>query len=345
MNEATGNVSDATINGNTGTNAGTTSAPGIIGAARNFAGGNLANNTGTNTQSITVGNPASLDFGSDKRVTLEAWVRWSRVRPTAGTSFWRNVIMRLGGTISSNDELHLRIDNTDPYQYRAGAWIGGSDMGPLSTLSAAAYGDSLQWVHLVGVYDSVDAGSNVWRLYRNGVMVGEGFPGDMGPTGTGSWFIGSYATTAQRRFWAGDIDELRISMRQRSAAWVKLSYETQKAGQTAVSFSDTTVPPLALGRVLSTGGSLLSIERVGKGVLFQIGAEGAESFKLTVTDMQGHVVWQHAARGQGSHSVLWESSTKGGGQASSGIYAVRVVLMDSRGRVQSTAERKIPLLR
>src|SRR6185436_12237362 len=106
--------------------------------------------------------------------TLEAWVRWDRIRPTTGSTFWRNILMRQSGS----DELHLRVDGNTPYNYRAGVYISSTDYGPLSDQAASAYGDSAKWVQLVGVYDSVSATGNAWKLYRNGVIAGQDGEGD-----------------------------------------------------------------------------------------------------------------------------------------------------------------------
>jgi hypothetical protein len=343
MNEASGDVLDATANGNTGTNLRTTATAGMIGGGRNFGGPNSDNNAGASAtaQYITLGNPASLDLGTG-RLTLEAWVRWTRIRPTAGSTYWRNIIMRISG----GDELHLRIDGNSPYQYRTGAYLSSTDYGPLSPNPAASYGDSAQWVHLVGVYDSANASGNIWRLYRNGVMLAETSAGDPGPTGTGDWVLGAFATTANRRYFVGDMDEIRISRTHRSASWVKLSYETQKAAPVGVTLGDTETPPLALGNSpVQAGGLSFSSQRLNQGILFQVRGAGNAAVRLTVLDMRGREVWTRLERGAGDRSVVWNGSNRAGAAAPSGIYAVRASLVDAEGRVTATLEQKVPLMR
>jgi hypothetical protein len=340
MNEASGNIVDATSNGVVGTNNGTTATTGIIGGGRNFAGTNPGNNVTTGVQTISVGDPEGLDLGTG-RVTLEAWVRWDRIRPTTGSTFWRNIIMRQSGA----DELHLRVDGNTPYNYRTGVYISSSDYGPLSEQSAAAYGDSAKWVHLTGVYDSMSASGNAWKLYRNGALVGSGSEGEPNVTGRGTWYIGSWSGTNNRRFWAGDMDELRISKTHRSASWVKLSYETQKAVPTGVSLGDTLTPPLALGRVARTTGGSLSTQMSGQGALFHVQTGGAASFRLVVLDMRGREVWSQSVAGKGDQTVVWNGMSPSGALASSGVYTVRALLMDARGKVTGSLQKSLPLVR
>jgi hypothetical protein len=339
MNEASGDILDATANAITGTNNGTTATSGQIGGGRNFAGANAGNNVTTGVQTISVGDPAGLDLGTG-RVSLEAWVRWVNIRPTTGNVFWRNIIMRQSGS----DELHLRVDGNTPYNYRAGAYIANTDYGPLSAQSASEYGDSAKWVHLAGVYDSVSPTMNTWKLYRNGALVGQGSDGDPSVTDRGTWYIGSWSGTNNRRFWSGDMDEIRISKTHRTAAWVKLSYENQKTGQTLVTLADTLTPPVSLASALLRSEGLgLTARASGNGYLFQVRGVESGSVRLAVIDMAGREVWTRLSS-DGSRTFQWNGVAKSGMTVGTGVYAIRLAVLDSKGRTVATRELKLPLM-
>lgn len=338
MNEESGDIVDA-ANGIVGTNNGTTATTGHIGGARNFAGTNAANNVTTGVQTIQVGDPAALDLGTG-RVTLEAWVRWVNIRPTTGNTFWRNIIMRQSGS----DELHLRIDGNSPYNYRFGTYISNTDYGPLSEQTPSAYGDSAKWVHLAGVYDSVAPGLNAYKLYRNGALVGAGTEGDPIVSDRGNWFIGQWSGTNNRRFWSGDMDEIRVSKTHRTAAWVKLSYENQKTGQTLVAFADTLTPSVSLaGAARMQGGLALTARASGNGYLFQVRGVESGSIRLAVIDMAGREVWTRLSN-DGSRDIQWNGVANGGRAVGTGVYAIRLSVLDAKGRTTATRELKLPLL-
>ncbi len=247
MSEASGNVTDVTSNAIVGTDTGTTTTTGISGPARNFAGANAANNTLTNAQFINVGNPSALNIGGN--ITMESWVRWNRIRPTTGSSFYRTVIQR-NGTTGNTAEMFLRINNASPYLYQTGKYTGSADVLAASPSGPASYGDSLQWVHLAGVYDSVSNTNKAWRLYRNGVQIAASSPTTAaGPAATATgWSMGRFHnSTTSHRYWSGDLDEIRISAVPRSAYFLRLGYKNQKPGNIPLTDLAYTVPAPVYG--------------------------------------------------------------------------------------------------
>jgi hypothetical protein len=63
-------------------------------------------------------------------------------------------------------------------------------------------------------------------------------------------------------------------------------------------------------------------------------------------DMWGRTVWSHtAATAAGMNQVLWNGQANNGSLVSSGVYVVRVSLLDAANKVTATSERRIPLTR
>jgi hypothetical protein len=250
MSEATGDVNDATVNAVVGTNTGTTTTAGIAGAARRLAGTNAANTASEDgRQMIALGTPAALNFGGP--LTMSAWVRWLNVAPTEGTSSYRTALWR--GS-SGGGEVFVRIGTTgEPNNYYAGRWTGSASLTTSTTVTASAAADSATWIHLSGVYN----GSN-WSLYRNGVLAGQSPDDPDGPqTPPTAWHIGrsGIGTNLNSRWWSGDIDEVRISRVARSADYMKLTYESQKAAQKLTDIGVVATVPRAPTDVMATAGA------------------------------------------------------------------------------------------
>ena len=127
-------------------------------------------------------------------ITVEAWVR-----PTATDSI-RNVLSR-----GDNDgEVYLRILGN---QYQVGCYDGHDHYAAAPVLAT----DLGKWVHLAGVYDGT-----TWRLYRNGVPLAATADAVGAIATEPGWAIGM-TSDGRSRFFAGDIDEVRIWARSRNA--------------------------------------------------------------------------------------------------------------------------------
>jgi hypothetical protein len=120
-----------------------------------------------------------------------------------------------------------------------------------------------EWVHLVYAYQQGDT-----RLYVNGQLAGssleKGSPLNIRNPAR-MWLGGWY----NQFHFAGALDEVRISNVERSADWVKLSYENQKRNQTFVG----TLPPR--GTTLSTTPEAVTLEE-GRSTTVTAQAGGAE---------------------------------------------------------------------
>jgi hypothetical protein len=132
-------------------------------------------------------NPALSITG---QISLEAWVR-----PTA-TDGIRDIVAH-GYTLSPAAEVYLRINNG---QYQVGSWDGADHYAG----AAVPASDVGTWVHVAGVFDG-----NSWRLYRNGILLASKADPKGAVAVAQDWGIGVAGDGAER-FFAGDIDEVRI---------------------------------------------------------------------------------------------------------------------------------------
>ncbi|OUC13834.1 MAG: hypothetical protein B0A82_15090 [Alkalinema sp. CACIAM 70d] len=161
---------------------------------------------------VQLGNPAGLNF--DGPITIEAWVRPAVVNDL------RNIIAH-GHRVSPNAEVFLRVNNG---RYEVGSWDGRNYL----TSAPIPPEDLGAWVHLAGVYD----GQN-WRLYRNGVQISQ-TQGDRGAMAIpdADWAIGARGTGTER-FFQGQIDEVRIWKRARTAVEIQADRNRSLSGREA----------------------------------------------------------------------------------------------------------------
>jgi hypothetical protein len=205
LNEAAGDVFDATGNRNTGMNEGTTSGPGIIGAARVF---------GNNR--ITLGTSRTL-CGLTDSITVSGWLNTIQVSPTS-ISVIRN---QNHFTALQFDSGHAwtSMFNTLPYQWTSVIfrWNGVFNDG--------------QWHYFVSRFK---AGSGC-RVYRDGELLAENNTDTAALTSTTVSFILG-AAERNVEYYLGYLDEIRIERNCRSDDWIKLCYRNQNADNKLVLF-------------------------------------------------------------------------------------------------------------
>jgi hypothetical protein len=230
-------MNDATVNANNGTNNATTDTAGAVGRGRHFNG---------TSAYINVGNSAAMN--SSVPFTIEGWVSWQSI----GTSTIERYrpLMTHGTSGSNGNQVFLQprrpsSGGTNPY-YSFGYYTGSSQTAVTNDAQAPALSDSGVWVHVTGAYD----GTN-WNVYRNGVLAASVARAGTIANATTNWFIGGgdgNGATTPSRFYFGKMDEVRFSDAARDSNWVRLSYETQKAGATAVTVGTTqsTAGPAAI---------------------------------------------------------------------------------------------------
>ncbi|MBX2850369.1 MAG: hypothetical protein KTR15_01335, partial [Phycisphaeraceae bacterium] len=190
FDEASGSTAtDSSSEGNDGTIIGATRVttsgapvPGGAGGALSFDGVD---------DLVDLDNPASMNFTGE--ITLAAWVK------VGATDGYRNIIGH-GLGLNPHGEVFLRIDDG---RYEIGSWNGGFNKAS-AAIPAEDTANGGQWVHLAGVYDGA-----IWRLYRNGMLIGvtQDAPGSV-ITQT-DWSIGARGTGTSRYF-DGEIDDVRI---------------------------------------------------------------------------------------------------------------------------------------
>lgn len=139
---------------------------------------------------VDIGAPAKLNFAGN--ISLMAWVRVGR------TDGFRNIIAH--GLRTSQTEVWLRIYNG---LYHVGSWdIVRQDHKATATVPPEDIG---RWVHLCGTHDG-----RAWRLYRNGVLAGQGAD----PVGAlqvpEPWGIGGRAAGGEPRYFEGLIAHVSV---------------------------------------------------------------------------------------------------------------------------------------
>ena len=132
----------------------------------------------------------------------------------------------------------------------------------------------------------------------------------------------------------GEIDEVRVENVCRSADWVKLCYENQKASQTLVTLG-TNIPLASVSKNKSERfGQLLTLGRLGKGITIRyvVPAGIMERVILSLFDSYGRMVWQSryvgAASSAGVHEEFWTGHDSQNRRVSSGLYIVRLSMYD-----------------
>lgn len=178
---------------------------------------------GSTGQGFTTNNVARGAFLNTQAFTISSWVNPTSIEHTPYPTI-----------ISKHDNLWSLRTNTNV----AGPWLfftgNGGNWPEAQSSEMAVLG---QWQHVVGVRSLTP---DAMTIYVNGVMTGTTASPASGGTqnNTTSIAIGR-RSEAEDRFWNGAIGEVRVESVARSAARVKLEYETQKPGATALTLGAT----------------------------------------------------------------------------------------------------------
>ncbi len=170
------------------------------------------------TTSMLVAPDSSLH--TKDSLTLEFWVNFAALGP------FKRIVSKAYFTPQAPwSEYDIELDGTAS-KLAFSVALGGSLYSVLST-TKPALGD---WYHVAGTYD----GSNL-RIYVNGkeeaVAAKAGVITDYGRGLT----FGKYEYDNVSNF-RGQLDEVRVSARARTAAWIKMTYENQRAGSLVPAF-------------------------------------------------------------------------------------------------------------
>jgi len=176
---------------------GTSSTPGVIGAARHFA----------DRKGISGGEEiTALPVGSEEHST-ELWFRTEEMNSTL--IGWGNEAGQGKVVMQFRSPPHIRMD----------CYFSDGNVSSDSRLPRG------QWTHVVHTYRAGEA-----KLYVNGVLDGtskrSGSP--LNIKTPARLYLGGWYNNYD---FAGDIDEVRISSVARSSDWIQLQYENQKPAQ------------------------------------------------------------------------------------------------------------------
>ena len=214
LNETSGNHTDATGNGNTGTpsNLASQNATGKIGIADEFNGSNSKviitdSSLQTNVDEMTWETWAKLDTVSGNHSFLSLFQSYSDYAFFIFNGDAVTVFNRING---HGDDYYVQAYNP-----------------PILTTGT--------WYHFAWIID----GTN-WKIFVDGV---ERASGTMSETindisGTITWAMGlrNYGTSSGDDYFDGILDEVRISNTARSANWLLTSYNNQNSPSTFYSF-------------------------------------------------------------------------------------------------------------
>ena len=251
LSDASGTTAnDATINHFNGTaNVATTDTVGLIGDAKIFNG---------TSNYYDVANSASgkLNFPQHGTYTISAWAN-AKVVNSDFYSICNKGDYQYGLAIDNNNSWEITEFQDSPPDAAAG-WE--------HTVSPAT---ANAWTYVTGIRNGAAAQS----LYLNGVLKSNvlqliAAPASITRKTTSDFGIGRLTDTASN-FFNGKIDEVRVESVVRSPDWVKLSYESQKAGGVCVYLDTTSSPPIVVGpndaSVAESNPLSLSVTATGSG--------------------------------------------------------------------------------
>ncbi len=248
MNAGSGNEIDASENGFTATaQASPPSASSLLGLGRSFVnpvGGISGHYFSTTATSVT-------GFQQNGHYSVSAWVN---VGAVASNNYYT--------VIQKHDrQFSLQINNGFPNSSSPNAWEsaeyngdsgGGAGATPYGWQGVVNQNPSFatSGIHYItGQHDGF-----FQRLYVDGTLIynnsGSGFgsssPGTTAPTLTNAVAIGRQSEAASR-YWNGDLDEIRMHSVVRDSNFIRLDYQTQLPGGTALAYAasiptDTTPP-------------------------------------------------------------------------------------------------------
>ncbi|MEI7901463.1 MAG: DUF2341 domain-containing protein [bacterium] len=179
-------------------NVNTTAGTGLIGSARHFVAGQGIN-CGESITSLPTGN------------TTHSTEVWIRANASGSTLVGWGIEQGQGKVVMQlQSPPHINMD----------CYFGGGNVSGASTLALS------QWHHVAHTYTNGQA-----RLYINGMLDGSNTGGSMNIPSPARMYLGGWSGTYT---FVGDMDEVRVSQTTRSANWIKLGYENQKAAQTLV---------------------------------------------------------------------------------------------------------------
>jgi hypothetical protein len=206
LSEKTGNVFDATMHANTGTNQGTSSSAGNIGNGRSFL-----------NSRIFMGASSNLCAIADS-ITVSGWVN-----STQTTYATVSVVRHVG---------HFTAIQFDSVRTWTSFWtVQSVDYGVIELPSwTSLFGDGT-WHYFTARFK---AGAGCF-VYRDGSLLGQNSNDTARlKTTVGAFYLGG--TENSNEYFDGSLDEIRVERAFRSADWIKLCWMNQKDQDALVVF-------------------------------------------------------------------------------------------------------------
>jgi hypothetical protein len=331
MNQAgAANLVDVTVNAHSAVAAGvpTDNAASILGTGKVFDG----------ATEYVVGTGTSLSLNTETGpYTITAWVNpascGSRITIVSKYANDNSEGTRQFALQTANTATNYRMTN-NPTMF--------SSLTSANEYVADVVGGCVEgtWSYLAGMYNtngapptadatgaamlslSLDAGTPVTGVTANqgtGTSIGTNAP----------FRIGNISSLD--RYMNGTLDEITVSKVARSQDFIKLSYESQKVGATAVTIASVSVPPTSLLPGLRSQPGF-GIQRTGSKVTFVLPA-GIAGAKVSVMDVSGREVWSRNVSAD-TREVSWT------GIQTSGLYVARTVL--TNGAIAAESKLLIP---
>jgi hypothetical protein len=306
--DGTANAPDATANGLAAVAGGAPgSASGNIGPGRTFDG---------STQYFSVADNPRLNF--TEQITLSLWVNATNWNGST------RLIQKSPAADNNSGQYGLRDDSNN---------MLALNLNGIHTNNGLASSPATGEWHLVHV--TFDGSTTA--QYQDGALVASG--SNSAPIAVTDGDLQIARRPDATSYFTGTLDEVRINKVARSADWVKLEYENQRAGQTMM---PTTPVSIRAMDARAAGG--FSVKSGSQGLVFQFpGAQDGKTV-LAMTDMWGRTVWS-GIFAPGSTRLGWDGRANDGAHVSAGVYAVRLTQFDKQGRVVQVMDRKVPYTR
>lgn len=178
---------------------------GVVGNGRGFDGNGY----------IRIGDPGA-GLRPQRNITVSGWYKAS-VADTAGA-----MLATLG------DSYGLKMDENG--KTRLFVYVDTAHVSPLTAVSIL----DGRWHHVAGSYDGTSVRSYVDGVFLDSVNIS----GPIGYTLGKEFLIGKHGNGKANVDAMGNIDEIQVSASTRSRAWIKLSFENQKADASWIEFGD-----------------------------------------------------------------------------------------------------------
>ncbi len=256
-------------------------------------------------------------------------------------SLWANIaagnlaysrLVDIGPISGQANELCLRRENQTANMgaelRNAGTYTGNTPLAPNYWATGAYHHFAMAFngttgvnIYMDGVPISGTLGLSLIAAPRVVGRLGMGSPGDGNPPILAA------------------LDEVEISNVTRTGDWIKLSYETQKSGSTAVLLGPTDGVIVGIHSASAySHNSGLSILRSGSGYVFRL-PEG-NGAKVSVMDISGRILWSRQVS-SGQRELFWD--VKSGAQTTSGVYMVQLRMLGRDGKTVTESRTLAPL--